>query len=156
MRLNSGCWAHTRQQTMTKLLEGKKIVIIGLGLIGGSIARGLSLLQKDIEIIGVGRNEAVLQEALSDGVISKFFTEIKTACVDADLVVIAVPSLTVEKILVELKEVVAGKTVITDAASVKSEIIDAVINTFGKVPFNFVPGHPIAGSEHSTRIKKLS
>jgi len=134
---------------MTDILEGKKIVIIGLGLIGGSIARGLSNKQQNVELIGVGRNEVVLQQAQSDGVINRYSTEFKTACADADLIVIAVPSLTVESILVELKAVVSEKTVITDAASVKSEIIDAVIKTFGKMPTNFVPGHPIAGSEHS-------
>ena len=149
MPSNSGYWGLTRQQAMTDILEGKKIVIIGLGLIGGSIARGLSNKQQDVELIGVGRNEAILQQAQSDGVINHYSTDIKTACTDADLIVIAVPSLTVESILVELKTVISEKTVITDAASVKSEIIDAVIKTFGKMPANFVPGHPIAGSEHS-------
>ena len=134
---------------MTDILASKNIVIIGLGLIGGSIARGLSVLRKDIEITAVGRNETVLQEAQTEGVITHFFTDIKTACANADLVIIAVPSLTVERILEELKSVVSEHTVITDAASVKSTIVDAVINTFGKVPVNFVPGHPIAGSEHS-------
>jgi prephenate dehydrogenase len=134
---------------MTDILASKKIVIIGLGLIGGSIARGLANRQQKVEVIGVGRNEAILQQAQSDGVINAYSTDIKTACADVDLIVIAVPTLTVESILVELKTVVSEKTVITDAASVKSEIIDAVIKTFGKVPANFVPGHPIAGSEHS-------
>mgnify|MGYP006108750871 FL=1 len=134
---------------MTDILASKNIVIIGLGLIGGSIARGLSVLRKDIEITAVGRNETVLQEAQTEGVITHLSTDIKTACANADLVIIAVPSLTVERILEELKSVVSEHTVITDAASVKSTIVDAVINTFGKVPVNFVPGHPIAGSEHS-------
>ena len=149
MRSSSEYWVLTWQQVMTDILASKKIVIIGLGLIGGSIARGLSLLRKDIEITAVGRNETVLQEAQTEGVVTHFSTDIKTACTNVDLVIIAVPSLTVERILEELKSVVAEHTVITDAASVKSAIIDAVINTFGKVPANFVPGHPIAGSEHS-------
>ena len=149
MLSSSEYWVLTRQQVMTDILASKNIVIIGLGLIGGSIARGLSVLRKDIEITAVGRNETVLQEAQTEGVITHLSTDIKTACANADLVIIAVPSLTVERILEELKSVVSEHTVITDAASVKSTIVDAVINTFGKVPVNFVPGHPIAGSEHS-------
>jgi len=134
---------------MSDTLKNKKIVIIGLGLIGGSIARGLSSLQLAGEIVAVGRNEAVLQQAKNDGVISSFSTNIKDVAADADIVVIAVPSLTVENTLLELKSVVSENTVITDVASVKNAIVEAAVNVFGEVPENFVPGHPIAGSEHS-------
>lgn len=150
---------------MNKSLADLKIVIVGLGLIGGSIARGLSApvpqskantsakVEKTKklcrEIIAVGRNESILQQALADGIITDYATDVAQACVDADLVIIAVPSLTVEKVLQELKPVIGKDTVVTDAASVKGAIIDSAFRVYGKVPENFVPGHPIAGSENS-------
>ena len=138
---------------MNTELADLKIVIIGLGLIGGSIARGLSGPKSGQklcrEIIGVGRNEEMLQQALSDGMITDYSTDVSAACADADLVVIAVPSMTVEAVLEQLKPVVNKNTIITDAASVKGAIIESVSEVFGEVPENFVPGHPIAGSENS-------
>jgi len=131
------------------VIENMKVVIVGLGLIGGSIARGLVAKQTGATVIALGRNEAILQKALDDGAISSYSTDIRQACSDADLVVIAVPSLTVKHILKELQPVLASHTVVTDAASVKGEVVESVIEVFGCVPENFVPGHPIAGSEHS-------
>jgi prephenate dehydrogenase len=131
------------------VIENLKVVIIGLGLIGGSIARGLAAKLPDANVVAVGRNEKVLQQALSDGMISDYFTDIGQACKNADLIVIAVPSLSVKNILKELQPVLGSDTVVTDAASVKGEIIESVTQVFGSVPENFVPGHPIAGSEHS-------
>lgn len=129
---------------MSGVLVDKKIVIIGLGLIGGSVARGLAGQCR--ELVGVGRQEAMLQQALDDGNITSSSTDIAAACEGADLVLVAVPSLTVEKTLAAIGETSA---VITDAASVKGEIVRAAARVYGRVPPNFVPGHPIAGSEHS-------
>lgn len=129
---------------MSGVLVDKKIVIIGLGLIGGSVARGLAGQCR--ELVGVGRQEAMLQQALDDGNITSSSTDIAAACEGADLVLVAVPSLTVEKTLAAIGETSA---VITDSASVKGEIVRAAARVYGRVPPNFVPGHPIAGSEHS-------
>ncbi len=129
---------------MSVVLADKKIVIIGLGLIGGSVARGLAGQCR--ELVGVGRQEAMLQQALDDGNITSWSTDIAAGCEGADLVLVAVPSLTVEKTLAAIGETSA---VITDAASVKGEIVRAAARVYGRVPPNFVPGHPIAGSEHS-------
>jgi prephenate dehydrogenase len=126
------------------LLADKKIVIIGLGLIGGSVARGLAGQCR--ELVGVGRQQAMLQQALDHGNITSWSTDIAAGCEGADLVLVAVPSLTVEKTLAAIGETSA---VITDAASVKGEIVRAAARVYGRVPPNFVPGHPIAGSEHS-------
>ena len=142
---------------MNKSLADLKIVIVGLGLIGGSIARGLSNKKSNKEsnqklcreIVAVGRNEKILQQAFDDGIITGYATDVAQACVDVDLVIIAVPSLTVEKVLQELKSAIAETTVVTDAASVKGAIIESVSRVYGEVPENFVPGHPIAGSENS-------
>jgi len=131
---------------MSRLLANKKVVIIGPGLIGGSIARGLAQQKLDCEVTVVGRNENVLRDIVAEGNASGYSTDIKKACENADLVLVAVPSLTVEAVLAEIGDTSA---VVTDAASVKGEVIGAARRVFGEVPANFVPGHPIAGSEHS-------
>ncbi|MES2624338.1 MAG: prephenate dehydrogenase/arogenate dehydrogenase family protein [Pseudomonadota bacterium] len=130
-------------------LAGKKIVIVGMGLIGGSVARALARLELECEVIGVGRDSAVLERAINDGSITGFTTDVQTACVDADLILIAVPVLSIKNILQELAPVLASHTVVTDVASVKQAVVDAAQSVFGTVPDNFVPGHPIAGSEQS-------
>ena len=131
------------------MLQAQKIVIIGLGLIGGSIARGLVHRGYSGEIIGVGRNASVLKQARDEGAITGYSLDAAQACAGADIVIIAVPSMSVANIFEQLKQAVTPDMVITDAASVKGAIMDAVVEIFGKVPGNFVPGHPIAGSEHS-------
>lgn len=131
---------------MSGELTDKKIVIIGLGLIGGSIARGLAARGLCRDIVAVGRQENILRQAMDDGMITAYSTDVGQACADADLIVLAVPSLTVEKVLAAIG--VTG-AVITDVTSVKGEIVKAAARVFGEVPSNFVPGHPIAGSEHS-------
>jgi prephenate dehydrogenase len=128
---------------------GIKIVIVGLGLIGGSLARALTAVLPDCEIVAVGRDRAVLEQAIADGSISAFTTDLQTACADADLVVIAVPVLAVASIMRELAPVLAPHTVITDVCSVKHTVVSAAEEVFGHVPANLVPGHPIAGSEQS-------
>jgi prephenate dehydrogenase len=134
---------------MKELFAGKKIVIVGLGLIGGSLARALVAAGCECEIVGVGRDMAVLQKAIEDGSITTFTADAQTACGDADLIVVAVPVLSVKDILREIAPVLAPHTVITDVASVKHSVVSAAHEVFGKIPGNFVPGHPIAGSEQS-------
>lgn len=133
---------------MNKLAD-KKIVIVGLGLIGGSIAHGIADRNICTNVWAVGRNEKVLEEAKKAGVITGFSTDLEVACKDADLIVLAVPGLTVEPILKKLANLDLNKAVITDAASVKRSTVIAAENAFGSVPANLVPGHPIAGSEQS-------
>lgn len=134
---------------MTDPLAGKKVAIIGLGLIGGSVARGLAALGVCREIVGVGRNEESLQKALADGTITAFSTDVARSCAGADLVLIAVPTMSVTAVFRELQPVFNDSMVVTDAASVKGAIVEAAKEIFGETPVNFVPGHPIAGSEHS-------
>jgi prephenate dehydrogenase len=130
-------------------LKGKKLVILGLGLIGGSLARALVQRGVGCEIVGVGRNEAMLQQALQDGSIQAYATDARTACQDADIVVVAVPVLSVADQLREIAPVLPPQAVLTDVASCKQAVVDAVREVFGSVPQRFVAGHPIAGSERS-------
>jgi len=134
---------------MTITFAGRKIVIIGLGLIGGSIARALKHAQPHTRIFAVGRNAAVLDQAMIDGSIDGWSDSALELCVDADLIVLAMPVLAIEENMHELSRVLTSSTVVTDVASVKGAVVQAAIKVFGSVPPNFVPGHPIAGSEQS-------
>ena len=131
---------------MNHQLSGKKLVIIGPGLIGGSVARGITRAIPDCDIVVVGRQQTVLEQIVADGNAGGWSTDVGLACRDADLVLVSVPSLTVEAVL---REIGSTAAVVTDAASVKGEIIQAARRVYGEVPANFVPGHPISGSEHS-------
>jgi prephenate dehydrogenase len=131
-------------------LKGKKIVILGLGLIGGSLARALSDRQVPCEIVAVGRNEALLQKALEDGSITSYTLDAQIACQNADVVVVAVPVLSIEEQLRQVSSVLPAHAIVTDVASVKQAVVDAATRVFGSVPARFIPGHPIAGSEQSS------
>jgi prephenate dehydrogenase len=132
-----------------KTLAESKIVIVGLGLIGGSLARALSRAGLGDNLTAVDRDEAQLQQALSEGSIAAYALEAGVACADADLVVLALPVLSIEAALRELQPILNEGTIITDVASVKREVVAAAERVFGAVPARFVPGHPIAGSERS-------
>jgi chorismate mutase/prephenate dehydratase len=134
------------KQTLPAELLDKKIVIIGLGLIGGSIAKGL---HGHDNIWAVGKNEISLHAAQTGGVIRGFSTRLEELCADADLIVIAVPGLSIESVFSALKNVIKADCILTDVASVKQPTLDAARSVFGEIPPNLVPGHPIAGSEKS-------
>lgn len=131
------------------VLLGKKIVIIGLGLIGGSVARALADRGLSEQLWAVDLDIDDLQQAKSNGVIAGYDTNLDVMCSDADLILIAVPGLSVAPIMQGLAKFVKDDCVITDVASVKQSTIDAAKVAFGTIPPNLVPGHPIAGSEKS-------
>ena len=131
------------------LLENKTVLIIGLGLIGGSIARGLSGVVPGIRILAYGRDEAALQAALIDGSIHAYATMLDTVASQADVIMLCTPTLTVRTMLEQLKDLVTPDAIITDAASVKGNIVSDAHRFFSDSLHRFVPGHPIAGSEQS-------
>jgi len=137
-----------RDLTEPSLLN-KKIVIIGLGLIGGSVARALSDRGLTDQVWAVGRYLDALQQAKDKGVIAGYSTELESICSDADIILIAVPGLSVASVMQGLVKLVRADCVITDVSSVKQSTVDAAIKEFGQLPPNLVPGHPIAGSEKS-------
>jgi prephenate dehydratase/prephenate dehydrogenase len=142
---------HSEQRRVLRepSLLNKKIVIIGLGLIGGSVARALADRGLTDQIWAVGRDLETLQQAKNKGVIVDFVTELESTCSDADLILIAVPGLSVAPVMQGLAKLVKDDCVITDVSSVKQSTVDAAIQAFGQLPSNLVPGHPIAGSEKS-------
>lgn len=126
-----------------------KLVIVGLGLIGGSVAKALRAQQVVKHIVGFGSRESSLQTGVQLGVIDQYTLDLHEALQGADVVIVAAPTIVAEQLLVEVLKLADKATLVTDVASVKGNLTRAVEKQFGRVPENYVPGHPIAGSEKS-------
>jgi prephenate dehydrogenase len=128
-----------------------KICIIGVGLIGGSIA--IAAREKGLtqQVVGYGRKQSSgnLAKAKKLGVIDEYFFDIDAAVENSDCVIICTPVGAVEKIFRLLQPGWSASTVYTDAGSTKVSVVEAIRNVFGYVPGNFVPAHPVAGAEQS-------
>ncbi|MDI6865574.1 prephenate dehydrogenase [Thermodesulfovibrio yellowstonii] len=121
------------------------VSILGVGLIGGSLALALKEKKLVNKIIGYGRNEQRLKEALKLGIIDSYTTSLKKAS-QAELIVLATPAGIFEKIIIEMLNYLKKGTIIIDVGSVK----ESVVNSFEKIlPAGvfFVGTHPIAGSD---------
>ncbi len=127
----------------------KKICIIGVGLIGGSIARASRANGLCNNIVGVGRSQSHLQKALELGVIDSFDLSITQAVKGADLVVVCSPVGSFEAVFKQLKPTWSKDCMYTDVGSTKGSVLSALRSVFAEVPSNFVPAHPIAGSENN-------
>ncbi|MEJ2143037.1 MAG: prephenate dehydrogenase/arogenate dehydrogenase family protein [Gammaproteobacteria bacterium] len=133
---------------MTKPLINK-LCVIGVGLIGGSLARALRKAGAVSHIVGAGRDETHLKRAQELGVIDSFSTDLGKAVSDADMIVLAVPLGAMRTVMQQIKNHITYKSVLTDVGSAKNSVIHDAKNVFGSLPANFVPGHPIAGTELS-------
>ena len=129
----------------------KRLCIIGLGLIGGSIARAARKQQLCDEIVAFGqlRNLPQLQLAQQLGVIDNYYTDVGAALEGADCVIIATPVGAVQSVFQQLAPFWNNATVYSDACSTKASVVAAATAVFGETPANFVPAHPIAGAENS-------
>ncbi|WP_207063742.1 bifunctional prephenate dehydrogenase/3-phosphoshikimate 1-carboxyvinyltransferase [Motiliproteus sp. SC1-56] len=126
-----------------------RLLVIGLGLIGGSVALGLRRRGFATRVVGYDRNAAELEEGLRLGVIDEAVTDLHGAVCAADLVVMAVPVKVMETLMADIAPALSSQTILTDVGSAKGNVVAAAERVFGEVPPNFVPGHPIAGSEKS-------
>ncbi len=126
-----------------------KLCIIGIGLIGGSLARALRDASYVREIVGYGRSVGNLQQAMELGVIDRAEVSLPDAVYDADMIVLAVPVGNMAEILNALGSVLPEQAVVTDVGSVKGSVIAAARTALGTRFAHFVPGHPIAGTEQS-------
>lgn len=124
------------------------LFIIGLGLIGGSIAKAAKASGFAQHVIGFDENLGTLFEAQELGVIDGGVVSIREGLKEADLTVIAVPTLAVPPLFEEMNGCWVNG-VVTDVASVKGSIREAALESFGHMPEWLVLGHPIAGSERS-------
>ncbi|NOQ81027.1 MAG: prephenate dehydrogenase/arogenate dehydrogenase family protein [Methylophaga sp.] len=126
-----------------------RLAVIGVGLIGGSLSLALKEAGAVGEVIGYSRTESVRQEALELGVIDIAALSISDAVKDADMIFLAVPMAAMEIVLIELAEHIKDDAIITDGGSAKGQLVDIAREVLGKQFSQFVPGHPIAGTEKS-------
>ena len=147
------CWVLTPRPYYKKhhIYSMKRTVaIIGVGLIGGSLASGLRKSTWCENIIGIDANPDAIQAAQQLNIINQGFSSVSQCEQVPDVVVIAVPVMKVGTICALIKPWFETAAAITDVASVKQSVIDDVKAVFnGHLPNNFIPGHPIAGLEKS-------
>ncbi len=126
------------------MAKTKNIVVVGLGLIGGSLALDLKK-RTGYQILGIDKNSEHIKRAIELGIIDKEtdFSEIKNASV----VIISVPVDIISKITNQVLDTISENTLVFDVGSVKNEICKSVENHPKRK--NFVAAHPLAGTEHS-------
>ena len=126
-----------------------KLCIVGIGLIGGSLARALRVVGYAHEIVGYGRSVGNLQQAVELGVIDRAEVSLTDAVRHADMVVLAVPVGSMAEILGVVGPALGDRAIMTDVGSVKGSVIAAARGALGQRFAHFVPGHPLAGTEQS-------
>ncbi|MCW8127085.1 bifunctional prephenate dehydrogenase/3-phosphoshikimate 1-carboxyvinyltransferase [Microbulbifer halophilus] len=129
-----------------------RLVVIGIGLIGGSLALALRAAGACREVIGVARRQKTCEQAVALGIVDRAVTglgEVLPELESGDVIFVAVPTLAVEQVFADLRDKLPAGVTVTDGASVKGSVIAAAEKVWGRVPEFLVPGHPIAGSEKS-------
>jgi len=124
-----------------------RVVIVGVGLIGGSFALGLKRAGLAGRIVGLGRSAQALARARELGIIDEACATPQEAMRGADLVLLAAPVAQTGPILASLLPHLEPQTIVTDAGSTKSDVVAAARAALGEKIAQFVPGHPIAGRE---------
>lgn len=129
--------------------EFGKVVIFGVGLIGGSFALALKAAGEVEEVVGFGRSISTLTQAVDLGIIDRLGVNLGQEISDADLVLIATPVGQMPDIMARIAPYLGPDTVVTDGGSTKSDVVAAARAAFGERVGQFVPAHPIAGAENS-------
>ena len=126
-----------------------RLAVVGLGLIGGSLARALREAGAVSSISGFDTDSEQVRLAKELGVIDFGTGSAADAVRGADVAVIAVPVLATAAALAACKPGLRDETIVTDVGSTKQSVLDAATQVFGEVPPRFVAAHPIAGTEKS-------
>ncbi|MDR2637498.1 MAG: prephenate dehydrogenase/arogenate dehydrogenase family protein [Zoogloeaceae bacterium] len=134
---------------MSNEQEFGKIVIYGIGLIGGSFALALKSAGAAGEVVGFGRHPGRLAEALERGLIDRVGHDPAREIADADLVFVATPVGQMPAIFAQIAPHLSPRTLVTDGGSTKVDVVRAARAAFGEKIGQFVPAHPIAGAERS-------
>ena len=130
----------------------ENLVVVGVGLIGGSCALALRAAGAVSRIVGVGRGRRNLDDALQRGIIDVAYTlddDWASELSRADIVIVATPLSQYPALLSMIAPAVGSQTVVTDAGSTKQDVIATARAAFPETISHFVPGHPVAGSEQS-------
>jgi prephenate dehydrogenase len=127
----------------------RRLAIVGVGLLGGSVAKAARARGIATEIVGVGRDATRLEAARRDGALDRVTTDLAGGVRDADVVVLAAPVLTILTLLDAVAKVSGPETIVTDVGSTKAAIVAAASRLARSHPLTFVGSHPMAGSEQS-------
>lgn len=127
----------------------KKIAVVGIGLIGASLAAALKKADAELEITAVDRNRESIKKAEELEIIDQGFTEIKDNLKDQDLIFIAVPVAAIAAVIREIKAGSDNQQLLVDAGSTKKEIMLQAAEILEDSPKIFIGGHPMAGSHKS-------
>ena len=130
------------------MFKSNRVLIIGLGLIGGSFAAALKRT-KNHQVWGYDTNTASVTEAQDKQIIDQGIDDLAQGVSQADVVILAVPVKAMEALLEQIAPLIQENTLLSDVGSVKGNIVKTAYKVFGTLPAGFVPGHPIAGSERS-------
>ena len=126
-----------------------RLAVIGVGLIGGSLARALRRAGRVDEIVGCGRGKANLDEAVKLGVIDRYSHDVSEAVRDADVVFLAVPLGAMRGAFDAMRATLPKHALVTDGGSAKGSVVTDCREAAPELLQRFVPGHPIAGTENN-------
>ncbi len=127
----------------------EQLAIVGLGLLGGSVAKAARTRGLARRIVAVGRSTQRLEAARRDGAVDRVTTELGPGLREADFVVLAAPVVAIERMLPEVWRAARPDATVTDVGSAKAAIVRAAEGLAAIRPFAFVGSHPMAGSEQS-------
>ncbi|MFH2135092.1 MAG: prephenate dehydrogenase/arogenate dehydrogenase family protein [Pseudomonadota bacterium] len=127
----------------------RKIVIFGVGLIGGSFALALRKAGAVGEVVGFGRTQATLDEAKRLGIIDRIGSDVVQEVCDADLVLLATPVAQMGDLFARIAPHLGAQTLVTDGGSTKCDVVAAARSHLAAKISQFIPAHPIAGAEKS-------
>ena len=132
-----------------QLTKFNKVVIFGVGLIGGSFALALRRANVVNEVVGFGRSAATLEQARQLGIIDRIGLDVAAEVCDADLVLLATPVGQMSDLMARIASHMGARTLMTDGGSTKGDVVATAYANLGIKVGQFVPAHPIAGAEQS-------
>ena len=127
----------------------RQLSIVGVGLLGGSVAKAARSGGLARRIVGVGRDPERLRPAVDDGTLDTAVTDLEAGVREADVILLAAPVLAIEGLLERVWGAAANGAVITDVGSTKRNIVRAAERLAVTRPLGFVGSHPLAGSEQA-------
>lgn len=127
----------------------RRLAIVGVGLLGGSLAKAARAHGLAREIVGIGRDRARLEPALAEGALDAATTDVAAGVREADFVVLAATVRAIEALLPRVWAAAASDAVLTDVGSTKRTIVRTAEGLAATRPLPFVGSHPMAGSERS-------
>ena len=127
----------------------RRLALLGLGLLGGSVAKAARAEGLSREIVAIGRRRESVEPALRDGVVDYVTTDVAEGVAGSDFCILATPVATLAALLREVWGLVPADAVVTDVGSTKAAIVATAGALYRERPITFVGAHPMAGSNLS-------